>query len=213
MSDGSVSAITAVIFIYSACLFLAVLMYKAVEKLLPEKLKSLGFDFTKTCFICAYPFGHGILWKYYGGIGFLCGLIPIVLLTNLLLPKGNPTPVSVWIQHFRGLLSLRSCLHRTALHLSAALAAYRLGILLFRTGLHEHFITKIKDHESGFCNSALNVSVSQGLFIETVGILYEAWFSTLKLSDDGFTDALLKITNTGLVVVSGNTCNLVNGIQ
>lgn len=203
MTDGSVSPIIGAVFVYSASFVFGWISYNIVEKILPQTFHQLGFDCIKTLTICAYPFGHVLMWKFYGGTGFLGGMVPIMVFTILALPKGDGTPVAVWVNYFRGVLSLWTCLLKTIVMIFAAFAAYKLGIFLYQSKVHEHFTTKLKDNEAGVCPSALKVSLLQGFLIETLGLVYDAWFSTLKLSGNKVIDTLLKVTNTGIVVVAG----------
>jgi len=203
MIDAPVPPIVGAVFVYGASFIIGLTLYNLVENLLPQSFHQLGFDYLKTLTICVYPFGHVIMWKYYGGTGFLCGMVPIMVLTILALPKGEGTPVIIWTKYFRGIVPLWQCLLKTAIQVAAGLAAYKLGIFLYQSEIHEHFTLKLQDNEAGVCNSALKVPLLQGLVVEALGLVYDAWFSTFQLSQNKVIDTLLKVTNTGIIVVTG----------
>lgn len=203
MADSTISVVMAAVFLYCSSFLVGLLLNNIVDKWLPEPVRQYGFDYLKTMVICAYPFGHAILWKCFGGTGFLCGMVPVMLLTIFVLPRGEGTPIATWIKYFSGVLPLRQCLLKTAIHMSAGLAAYQLGILLLQSRLNWHCILKLREHEDRTCKSTLNVSVLKGLIIESLGVMYDLWFSSKTFSENKFVDAFVKVGNTGIVVITG----------
>ncbi|WAQ94872.1 AQP11-like protein [Mya arenaria] len=201
--EGFFAPFVAAEFIFISTTGAGLIVYSFLKTFPDGSFRTFLQDFVKTTVLCAHPFGHAIMWKFYGGTGFLLGMIPLMVLYSRLFTEGDDNPVVVWIKYFKRVIPLWLCLLKTVVQLFAGLAAYRFGMFLYRTELHDHFSTKITENAAGRCTSTLNVPIVQGFLIEMAGTAFVTWFAAQSLTGNKAVDGAIKVANTGIVVVAG----------
>ena len=151
----------AAVFIYVAAFLIGVVCNKLVDKVPSGFLQSLLQDFVKTTTICIFPFGHAILWRFFGGFGFLFGLVPLMVVFSRTFPKGEANPVNVWMKCIKGVIPPWQCLLKTLVQTFSGLVAYEIAMILYSTEMHVHFSEKILANSAGRCNATLHVPMLQ----------------------------------------------------
>lgn len=193
----------AAIFLYFWTFFAGVMLHNLTKFIIPGPLKEYVLDFVKTMTLCSYPFGHGIMRKFYGEPGYMSAMVPIVMITLLVLRDGAGNPIDVWIGFLNRKIPLWKCIIKSALQMIAGFSAYHLGMLVISVEFSPVYVEKMKEYYSEFCESDLNVPVYLGFLIEFVAVIYDTWFSLQLLLKNRFLDMLIKVINGGLLVVAG----------
>ena len=196
-------ALPAAIFIYMSVFIIGLLLHSFTRMVVPSPIKGFILDFVKTMTFCAFPFGHGIMRNQYGEPGYMCAMVPLVFLSIFTLRGGDGNPISVWHQYYRRIIPLWKCVIKTLIQISAGFAAYRLGMYILTLELHPLYVERVKDYYNEFCSSDLRVPVYVGFLIEFFAVIYDCWFSNQTFTGNQYVDTIIKIVNSGLLVVSG----------
>ena len=203
MDSDVVPAIVAAGIIYLAIFLIGQFLYQTTRMLAPAMLRGYILDFVKTMTFCAYPFGHGIMRKYYGEAGYIGAMLPVAFFSGLAFPMGDGNPITVWMKFFMRGMPLWKCLIKTIVQIGGGFAAFHLGMYILSFELHPMFVEKLKDYYSQFCSTDLKVPVYVGFLIEFVAVIYESWFASQKFTGFLHIDELIKILNCGFLVVGG----------
>lgn len=196
--------LSAAIFLYFWVFFTGFILHTVTKFVIPNPLKEYVLDFIKTMTLCTYPFGHGIMRKFYGEPGYMSAMVPVVMVTHLSLKQGTGNPIDVWITFINRKISFWKCLFKTCLQMVAGFSAYHLGMLIISVEFSPLYVEKMKEYYSHFCDSDLNVPIYLGFLIEFVAVVYDTWFSNQVLLKIKILDMLIKVINGGLLVVAGN---------
>lgn len=196
-------SIPAALVLYLSTFVIGLILHQVTKYLAPRFIRGYLLDFIKTMTICTYPFGHGIMRKYYGEPGYFCSAVPVVYLTLSTLQPGDGNPIMVWLQFFKRSISLQKCLLKTAIQIAAGFAAYRLGMFILSSELHPVYVARMKDYYNQFCETDLHVPSYVGFAVEFFAVIYDTWFWCQTLTGRGYIDMLLKIMNSALLVVAG----------
>lgn len=193
-----------VLLYFAGVYLIGLLLYHVTRKVTPTVLSGFVYDFIKTMLICAYPIGLLLVRTQFGDISFLAVLVPLILLTVFTIP-GEATPVAIWVKLFQKRLSLGIVFVKTMILVISGFAAFYVGIFVLRLQLHKTlFGFERSTTLPTTCQSALKVPVYQGFLLEMLGVMYDSWFMTQKLSPNVILDTSLKITNTGILVIAGS---------
>lgn len=206
-------AIFAALVMYLAIYLIGMFLYQTTKMFMPGAIRGYVLDFVKTMTFCAYPFGHGIMRKYYGEPGYLGAMLPVVYLSVLSFPLGDGNPISVWNKYFLKGIPLWKCILKTAIQIVAGFAAYHLGMYIIGLELHPMYVDRLKEYYKSFCSTDLNVPVYVGFLIEFVAVIYDSWFSSQTLTGHKQIDTILQIINGGLLVVGGKPAYNILNIQ
>ncbi|KAH3719349.1 uncharacterized protein LOC127855000 [Dreissena polymorpha] len=196
-------AIPAAIALYLSLYFFGLVLYHCTELIVPKSIRGYVHDFIKTLIIVAYPFGHGILRKYHGEVGYMCGMVPVLFITTSTLKEGDGNPIAVWLQYFRRTIPLWKCLLKNFIQIVAGISAYHLGMYILGLELHPAYVERLKSYYNQFCDTDLHVTEYAGFLIECVAVVYDSWFWAQTFTRSPALDRLLKIINGGLLVVAG----------
>lgn len=193
----------AAIFLYFWVFLTGLTLHSLTKLIVPHPLKEYVLDFVKTMTLCTYPFGHGIMRKFFGEPGYMLAMTPVVTITLLVLKEGAGNPIGVWIRFINKGIPFWKCLVKTTIQIVAGFSAYHLGMLVISVEFSPVYVEKMKEYYSQFCTSDLNVPVYLGFLIEFVAVVYDTWFSEQVLLKIGILDLLIKVINGGLLVVAG----------
>ena len=199
----SVPALSAAIVVFVIGYVIGQILFNISKQLLQQPIRDYVLEFVKTMTLCTYPFGFGILRKYYGETGFLLGAIPLLTLTLLTLPGADGNPMVVWVKYFGKGINLRTCLIKTIVQLIAGLSAYRLGLLIMGLELHPVYLDRLAGHTKGTCASALKVPLHVGMVAEMLGAAHVTWVSSQRLAGNPVLDMAVKVTNLALTLSAG----------
>ena len=197
------SPLPAALFLYFWVLFTGFILHTFTKMVVPHPLKGYLLDFIKTMTFCTYPFGHGIMRKFFGEPGYMLAMTPVVTVTALLLREGAGNPLDVWISYLNKIIPLWKCLLKNSLQILAGFSAYHLGMLVISVEFSPEYVVILKQYYNQFCLSDLNVPIYLGLLIEFAAVVYDTWFSVQRLFKIPILDLLVKVINGGLLVVSG----------
>ena len=197
------SPLPAALFLYFWVFFAGFILHSITKLVVPHPLKEYVLDFIKTMTFCTYPFGHGIMRKFFGEPGYMLAMTPVVTATALLLREGAGNPIGVWTDYLNKIIPLWKCLVKNALQIAAGLSAYHLGMLIISVEFSPVYVAMLKEYYNQFCLSDLNVPVYLGFLIEFVAVIYDTWFSEQILLKIPILDLLIKVINGGLLVVAG----------
>ncbi|KAL4221947.1 hypothetical protein ACF0H5_017998 [Mactra antiquata] len=194
--------LTAVTFFLTTYL-IGLALYRVTKQLLPEYLGEYVGDFFKTMLICAYPFGHGIVRREIGDIGFLC-LLVLIMLPTLATIGGDGSPISVWIKFFRKKISVSKTIIKTVVMMTSGFVGFWFGLVILKLELQSVLfnLPKLPPLPTS-CKSFLIIPGYQGFLLELVAVMYDSWFSAQKLSSNPLIDVVIKIVNTGTLVIAG----------
>lgn len=203
IESDSVPAVIAAGILYLAVYLLGVLLYQTTKFAAPGAIRGYILDFVKTMTFCAYPFGHGIMRKYYGEPGYMGAMLPVIYLSSFTFTSGDGNPIDVWIKYFKKGMPLWKCVVKTLIQIQAGFAAYHLGMYIISLQIHPMYVERLKEYYSQFCSTDLHVPVYLGFLIEFLAVIYDSWFSSQTLTGYFYIDRIIKITNSGLLVVGG----------
>lgn len=196
--------ITAVVFFVTTYL-IGLAMFHMTKLVLPKVAVEYIGDFLKTMLICAYPFGHGIIRRHVGEIGFLFFLI-LIMIPTIFTIEGEGNTVSVWIKFLRKKVSVTKMILKTVIMMTSGLAGYWLGRYVLELQVQTILFGLPNSHPpSGICRSFLNVPILQGFLLELIAVMYDSWFGSQKLSPNCYLDVAIKVLNTGSLVVAGRS--------
>lgn len=197
------SPIPSALVIYLSIYFMGLICHQMTRLISPGVIKPYILDFIKTMTVCAYPFGHGIMRKYYGEVGYMCAMIPMVFLTLITLREGDGNPIAVWHKYFNKVIPLWKCVLKTFIQILAGFSAFHLGIYVMGLKLHPMYGERLQAYYDQFCTTDLHVPVYVGFLLEFSAVIYDSWFSNQTFTGHQYLDLLIKIINGGLLVVSG----------
>lgn len=203
IDSDSVPAVIAACVLYLAIYLIGVLLYHTTKLVVPGSIRGYVLDFVKTMTFCAYPFGHGMMRKYYGEPGYMGAMLPVIYLSSLTFQSGDGNPIDVWQKYFMKGMPLWKCIMKTIIQIIGGFAAYHLGMHILSMEIHPMYVERLKDYYSSFCSTDLHVPVYVGFLIEFVAVVYDSWFSSQTFTGYFQVDKLIKITNSGLLVVGG----------
>lgn len=188
----------------AAIYLIGLALYHVTIILLPDAVAEYALDFLKTMLICAYPLGLILVRVNFGDIVFMCVLVPLIVLTVITMPRGEANPVSVWVKYFHQRLSLPKMLLKTTILIASGPAGFWIAGTILRLQLHSILLGFTKSTSiPTTCSSALNVSIYQGVVLEMLAVTYDAWFLAQNVSPNLILEAAIKVTNTGMLVLSG----------
>ncbi|XP_060606087.1 aquaporin-11-like [Ruditapes philippinarum] len=196
-------ALPAAIFIYMSAYIIGLLLHTFTRMVVPSSVRIYVLDFVKTMTFCTFPFGHGIMRKNYGESGYMSAMVPTMFLSLMTLRGGDGNPISVWLQYYRRIIPLWKCILKTLIQIAAGFAAYRLGIYILGLELHPMYVARVKEYYDEFCSTDLHVPVYVGFLIEFCAVIYDCWFVNQTFTRNLYFDTVIKVVNSGLLVVSG----------
>lgn len=196
-------AIPAAMVLYLLAYIIGLILHTITRMIIPSPVKGYMLDFVKTMTLCAYPFGHGMMRHHYGEPGYMCAMVPIMFLTLSTLKAGDGNPIAVWLQYYKRIIPLWKCIVKTVVQIAAGFAAYRLGMYILGLELHPMYVSRLKEYYSQFCSSDLNVPAYLGFLIEFFAVIYDSWFASQMFTGYFYIDLIIKIVNSGLLVVTG----------
>lgn len=201
-------AIPAAMVLYLSAFFIGLFLHTITRMIIPSPIKGYILDFVKTMTICAYPFGHGMMRSNYGEPGYILAMVPIMILTLSTLKAGDGNPIGVWLQYFKKIIPLWKCVIKTFVQIVAGFAAYQLGIYILGLELHPMYVSRLKEYYNEFCSTDLHVPAYAGFFIEFFAVIYDTWFSSQMFTGILQLDLIIRIVNSGLLVVLGKMIDL-----
>ncbi|WAQ94378.1 AQP11-like protein, partial [Mya arenaria] len=175
-------AIPAACTLYLSIFIFGLVLHNITKLVVPSFLRGFVLDFVKTMTLCGYPFGHGIMRKYYGEVGYVSAMVPMVFLTLTTQRDGFGNPIAVWLQYFKKVMPLWICLVKNLIQLSAGISAYHLGMYILNLELHEAYVNRLKNYYEQFCETDLHVPVHVGFLIEFAAVVYDSWFQCVHLT-------------------------------
>ncbi|KAL5006491.1 hypothetical protein ScPMuIL_015297 [Solemya velum] len=190
----------AVCSLYLWALLFCTSMHFLSQVVLPRSIVIYALDFFKTMAFCTYPFGHALMRKSYGPIGFYVGNVSINIVTANIMKKGAASPIGNFDNYLSKTVSLPVVCIRLLAQIAAGFAAFRLGLFLFHLDLHPLFTEKLMSID---CDTDLKVSVLFGFLFETVGVLYDCWLASQNLSRVGLLEQFIKFSNSAMLVNLG----------
>ena len=197
-------------FVYlTAIFFIGLSLYHVTKLIFTDNISEYACDFVKTMTICAYSIGWLLVRLNFGDIYFILALVPLIILTVITIP-GEATPITIWVQYFHNRIGLTSAVVKTVILMAAGLAAFWTGILFLKSKLQ--YVLFVFDYSTSLpstCSSALKVPLYQGFVLEMLAVMYDSWFVVQKLSPYKLLDVAFKVTNTGLLVISGKTYHFI----
>ncbi|XP_053373457.1 uncharacterized protein LOC123532875 isoform X2 [Mercenaria mercenaria] len=196
-------AIPAATVVYMSVYLIGLLLHTITRMIVPTAVRGYILDFVKTMTFCAYPFGHGIMRKYYGEPGYMCAMVPTMFLSFMTLREGDGNPIAVWLQYYKRIIPLWKCIIKTIIQIIAGFAAYHVGMYILGLELHPMYVARLKEYYDAFCSSDLTVPAYVGFCIEFCAVIYDCWFANQTFTGNLPIDTLIKIFNSGLLVVSG----------
>ena len=200
-----IPAVPAALTLYLSIYTIGQILRQVVKHLAPSVIQEYLFDFVKTLTFCAYPFGHGIVRKFYGEPGYLIAMIPLVTLTVFTFPEGFGNPIAIWLNFHQKRIPFIKSLLFTVIEVTAGLLAYRLGMMVFELELHPIYVARLTNYYNSFCESDLRVPAHFGFLIEFLAMIYETWFSSQIFTNNKLIDTVLKIFNAGILVSCGKS--------
>ena len=193
------SPYAAALLVYATLLLSTYALY-LLASLLPKVIRPYLQTFVKTMAFCSFSFGHKIIWKYYGGWGYMLTMIPILTLGVHIFSEGYGSPLGNWACYLRGESSTTKFLLMTIIQVLGGIAAFKLGKYVY---LLDFDPLLSEDLQQTFCKSDLKVPAYVGVFLEFLGSGYDAWFWMQSISKNSILDSIVKFFNMGIVVIFG----------
>ncbi|KAL4222777.1 60S ribosomal protein L10 [Mactra antiquata] len=197
------SPIPSAVIVYLSIYFIGLICHSMTRLITPRIIRPYILDFIKTATICAYPFGHGIMRKFYGEPGYIFAAVPMAFITLVTLREGDASPLSVWEKYFTKAIPIWKCVLKTVVQIAAGFSAYHLGMNVMSMKLHPMYAERLKAYYDQFCLSDLNVPVYAGFLIEFFAVIYDSWFSSQTFTGKPHIDLIIKIFNGCLLVATG----------
>jgi len=196
-------ALPAAAIVYLSVYLIGLLLHTVTRLVAPAAVREYLLDFIKTMTLCAYPFGHGIMRKFYGEVGYMSAMVPVVFITLTTMADGSGNPIGVWLQYFRKQMPWWKCGLKNVIQVIAGISAYHLGMYILNLQLHPVYVQRLKEYYSSFCVTDLNVPMHVGFMLEFVAVIYDSWFASQTFTKLSYLDLVMKTINSGLLVVAG----------
>lgn len=188
----------------SICIYMLIMIFCYVlyqlSCLLPSFLQSYAFDFFTTTAFCSYPFGHAIMRQTYGGVGYMCAMVPLVFVSIQIFSKGKGSPLGYWMGFLQGTTSLWTMLTHIPVQILGGIASFSLGRYIYMLDFHESFASVVVSER---CYTDMKATLATGFLLEMIGVTFDGWLGKQTLIKIPHVDLLLKLINVSIMVNLG----------